>query len=399
MDLSDSPAEAAFRAEARAFLAEHAPTEGINTYRADVGEAVALERSAAWQRTLFEHGWGGLTWPEEAGGRGLGPVEQIIWNQEQARAGVTQSLSMVGVGMVGPTLIVHGTSGQQDRFLEPILSGEHIWCQLLSEPGAGSDLAGLSTRAARDGDEWVVNGQKVWSSGAHYSHFGILLARTHPGLPKHQGLTCFACPMRAPGVDVRPLRQMTGDAHFNEVFLTDARVPDANRIGSAGDGWNVARTLLANERMALSGTEGAFSFDELADAARARGDRVDAIVRDRLAILYTKVRTLDFLNARVITKLGRGETPTAEASIMKLALAGIVTDGATLSLALVGPAGMIDEGPEPRRFVATPAMHIGGGTDEVNKNVVAERVLGLPRDPSVGPADSGDDVDGRPERK
>jgi alkylation response protein AidB-like acyl-CoA dehydrogenase len=383
VDLSDSPAEAAFRAEARAFLAEHAPTDGINTYRADVDEATALRAAEKWQRTLFDHGWAALMWPESAGGRGLGPVEQIIWNQEQTRAGVTQSLYMVGVGMVGPTLVVHGSSEQQKRFLEPILSGAHVWCQLLSEPGAGSDLAGLTTRAVRDGDEWIVNGQKVWSSGAHYSQFGILLARTNPDVPKHQGLTCFACPMDVAGVDVRPLRQMTGDAHFNEVFLTDARIPDANRIGPAGEGWNVARTLLANERMALSGAEGAFSFEELAVAARACSDRVDTIVRDRLARLYTKVRTLDFLNARVITKLGRGETPTAEASIMKLALAGIVTDGATLSLALVGPNGMLDETPEPRRFIATPAMHIGGGTDEINKNLVAERILGLPREPEA----------------
>ncbi len=382
MDLSDSPAEGAFRAEARAFLAEHAPKDGINTYRADVDEATALRTSGVWQRTLFEHGWAALMWPESAGGRGLGPVEQIIWNQEQTRAGVTQSLYMVGVGMVGPTLVVHGTSDQKARLLEPILSGEHIWCQLLSEPGAGSDLAGLSTRATADGDEWVVNGQKVWSSGAHYSHFGILLARTNPDVPKHQGLTCFACPMSVAGVDVRPLRQITGDAHFNEVFLTDVRIPDANRIGPAGEGWNVARTLLANERMALSGSEGAFSFEELAAAARAHREHLDALLRDRLARLYTKVRTLDFLNARVITKLGRGETPTAEASIMKLALARIVTEGATLSLALVGPNGMLDDGPEPRRFLATPAMHIGGGTDEINKNLVAERVLGLPREPS-----------------
>ena len=263
MDLRDSPAASEFRKQARAFLDAHAPKEAINTYRADVDEDVAVERSTDWQRTLHEHGWAAVAWPEDAGGRGLGPVEQIIWNQELARAGVTQSLFMVGIGMVGPTLLVHGTPEQKERHLEPILSGEHVWCQLLSEPGAGSDLAGLHTRAVRDGDEWVVNGQKVWSSGAHYSHYGILLARTDPEVPKHQGLTGFACPMDAPGVDVRPLRQMSGGAHFNEVFLTDVRIPDAYRIGEVNRGWDVARTLLANERMALSGAEGAFSFDEL----------------------------------------------------------------------------------------------------------------------------------------
>jgi alkylation response protein AidB-like acyl-CoA dehydrogenase len=382
VDLRDSPEEAAFRAEARAFLAEHPPPADADTYRAKVEESVALELAAEWQRTLFEHGWAALMWPVDAGGRGLGPVEQIIWNQELARAGGMQSLYMVGIGMVGPTLIAHGSPSQRDRLLEPILSGEHMWCQLLSEPGAGSDLAGLHTRAVRDGDEWVVNGQKVWSSGAHYSHFGILLARTNIDVPKHRGLTCFACPMDAPGVEPRPLREMTGAANFNEVFLTDTRIADEWRIGDVDDGWSVARTLLANERMTLSGADGAFSFEQLADAARARSDRVDPVVRDRMARLYTQVRTLDFLNARVMTKLGRGETPTAEASVMKLALAAIVTEGATIALGLLGPEGMLGDTPQSHRLVGSPAMHIGGGTDEVNKNIVAERVLGLPRDSS-----------------
>ncbi|MGH8983834.1 MAG: acyl-CoA dehydrogenase family protein [Acidimicrobiia bacterium] len=382
MDLTDSPTEAAFRAQARAFLAEHPPPSGADTYRAKVEESVALELAAEWQRTLFDNGWAALIWPVEAGGRGLGPVEQITWSQELARAGGMQSLYMVGIGMVGPTLVVHGSPSQRARLLEPILSGEHMWCQLLSEPGAGSDLAGVHTRAVRDGDEWVVNGQKVWSSGAHYSQLGILLARTNLDVPKHRGLTCFACPMDTPGVEPRPLRQMTGAANFNEVFLTDVRIADEWRIGEVDDGWTVARTLLANERMTLSGADGAFSFDQLADAARERRDRVDAVVRDRLARLYTQVRALDFLNARVITKLGRGETPTAEASVMKLALADIVTEGATIALGLLGPEGMLGDTPESHRLVGSPAMHIGGGTDEVNKNVVAERVLGLPRDSS-----------------
>ena len=382
MDLNDSAVEAAFRAEARAFLAEHPPPADADTYRAKVEESVALEHAAGWQRTLFEHGWAALMWPVDAGGRGLGPVEQIIWSQELARAGGMQSLYMVGIGMVGPTLIVHGSPAQRAKLLEPILSGEHMWCQLLSEPGAGSDLAGLHTRAVRDGDEWVVNGQKVWSSGAHYAHFGILLARTNLDVPKHRGLTCFACPMDIPGIEPRPLRQMTGAANFNEVFLTDARIADEWRIGGVDDGWSVARTLLANERMSLSGADGAFSFEQLADAARERPDRVDPVVRDRMARLYTQVRTLDFLNARVMTKLGRGETPTAEASVMKLALAAIVTEGATIALGLLGPEGMLGDTPQSHRLVGSPAMHIGGGTDEVNKNIVAERVLGLPRDRS-----------------
>ncbi|HEX6311532.1 MAG TPA: acyl-CoA dehydrogenase family protein [Acidimicrobiia bacterium] len=381
MNLADSPAEAAFRAEARAFLAEHPPPPEADPYRAPVSEGDALALAATWQRTLFEHGWAAITWPVEAGGRGLGPVEQIIWNQELARAGGMQSLYMVGIGMVGPTLIAHGTPAQRDRLLQPILSGEHMWCQLLSEPGAGSDLAGLRTSAVRDGDEWVVDGQKVWSSGAHYADFGILLARTNRDVPKHRGITCFACPMETLGVEPRPLRQMTGAANFNEVFLTDARIADEWRIGAVDDGWAVARTLLANERMALNGADGAFSFAEVTDIARARPERVDPVVRDRMARLYTRLRTLEFLNARVITKLGRGETPTAEASIMKLALAAIVTEGATIALSLLGPDGLLADTPPAHRLVGSPAMHIGGGTDEINKNIVAERVLGLPREP------------------
>jgi alkylation response protein AidB-like acyl-CoA dehydrogenase len=381
MDLTDSAAEAAFRAEARAFLAEHRPPADADTYRAHVDESTALEVARKWQRTLFEHGWAALMWPEEAGGRGLGPVEQIIWAQEVARVGGMQSLFMIGLGMVGPTLIAHGSPRQKAKLLEPILSGEHVWCQLLSEPGAGSDLAGLTTRAVRDGDEWVVNGQKVWSSGAHYSDFGILLACTKPDAPKHHGITCFACPMHTQGVEPRPLRQMTGAANFNEVFLTDVRIADKWRIGGVDDGWTVARTLLANERMALNGADGAFSFDEVTDVARAHPERIDPVVRDRIAHLYVRLRTLDFLNARVITKLGRGETPTAEASIMKLSLAEIMTDGAAIALSLLGPEGLRGDTMQSHRLLGSPALHIGGGTDEIQKNVVAERVLGLPRDP------------------
>ena len=329
----------------------------------------------------------GLAWvhfPEGHGGLGLSPKLQKLINETLAKAGAPRAggLNPIGHGMGAPTIVTHGSEAQKQRYLRPLFTNEEIWCQLFSEPGAGSDVAGLSSRAVCDGDEWVVNGQKVWSSGAHYAHFGILLARTNLDVPKHRGLTCFACPMDIPGIEPRPLRQMTGAANFNEVFLTDARIADEWRIGGVDDGWSVARTLLANERMSLSGADGAFSFEQLADAARERPDRVDPVVRDRMARLYTQVRTLDFLNARVMTKLGRGETPTAEASVMKLALAAIVTEGATIALGLLGPEGMLGDTPQSHRLVGSPAMHIGGGTDEVNKNIVAERVLGLPRDRS-----------------
>lgn len=379
MDLSDSPREAAFRAEARAFLAAHAPAEPMPQYHKErVVDDVILPRHRAWQRTLHAHGWGALSWPREYGGRGLGPIEQIIWNQELARAGLGPSLFMVGIGMAGPTLIAHGTADQKRRYLEPLLRADEIWCQLFSEPGAGSDLAALSTRAVRDGDAWRVTGQKTWCSGAQYADWGILLARTDPKLPKHEGITYFLVDVRVPGVEVRPLRQMTGDAHFNEVFLNDVRIPDANRVGEVGQGWACAMTTLTNERMAMAGAEGLFSWDDLLEHARANGSRIDAALRDELVKLYTWVKTLDLLNARVITKLGRGEIPTAESSVMKLALARIVSRGTELGIRLLGPEGLLRPGSWQHQWLFAPAFHIAGGTDEIQKNVAAERVLGLP---------------------
>jgi alkylation response protein AidB-like acyl-CoA dehydrogenase len=381
MDLRDSPREAAFRGEARAFLEAHAPRGGLpDYYKEDVDDDVLLTRHRDWQRTLHAHGWGALTWPREYGGRGLGPIEQIVWNQELARAGLGPSLFMVGIGMAGPTLIAHGREEQKRRFLEPLLRADEVWCQLFSEPGAGSDLAALSTRAVRDGDDWLVTGQKTWCSGAHYADWGILLARTDPTAPKHRGITYFLVDMHAPGVEVRPLRQMTGAAHFNEVFLERVRIPDAQRLGQEGQGWACAMTTLMNERMAIGGIEGMFSFDDLVAHARRSG-RLDPALRDELARLFTWVRTLELLNARVITRLGRGEIPTAESSVMKLAIARILSAGADLGLRLLGPDGLLRPGVWQQQWLMAPAMHIAGGTDEVQKNVAAERVLGLPAEP------------------
>jgi alkylation response protein AidB-like acyl-CoA dehydrogenase len=382
MDLSDSPREAAFRTEARAFLEEHAPQGGLpDYYRQDIADEDLLGAQRAWQRTLHAHGWGALTWPKQYGGRGLGPIEQIIWNQELGRAGVGPSLFLVGIGMAGPTIIAHGDDAQKQRYLEPMLGVEEIWCQLFSEPGAGSDLAGLSTRAERDGDAWVVTGQKTWCSGGHYADWGILLARTDPTLPKHKGITFFLLDMRSPGIEVRPLRQMTGAAHFNEVFLQEVRIPDANRLGAEGQGWAAAMTTLTNERMAMGGIDQMFSFDDLLDHARANAGRLDPVTRDELARLFTWVRTLELLNARVITKLGRGEIPTAESSVMKLSIARLLSKASEIGLNLLGPDALLRPGTWQQQFLGAPSFHIAGGTDEVQKNVAAERVLGLPGEP------------------
>jgi alkylation response protein AidB-like acyl-CoA dehydrogenase len=381
MDLRDSPLEAAFRAEARAFLEAHAPESLPNIWSEAVSEAEMLRQHVAWQRTLHAHGWTALTWPLAHGGRGLGPIEQIIWNSELARAGLGESLFVVGIGMAGPTIIAHGSEAQKARYLGPMLRAEEIWCQLFSEPGAGSDLAALAARAVRDGDDWVVTGQKTWCSGGHYADFGILLARTDPKLPKHQGITYFLLDMKTPGVEVRPLRQMTGDAHFNEVFLNEVRVPDAARLGPEGGGWAVAQTTLLSERMAMGGMERMISFEKLREVVLAHPERLDGVMRDELARLHSWLHTLNLLNARVVTKLGRGQMPAAEAAVMKLAIARAATKASDLALRALGPEALVRSGYWQNQFLFAPAFHIAGGTDEVQKTLAAERVLGLPREP------------------
>jgi len=380
MDFRDSPTEAAFRAEARAFLEAHKPARWEHPFAEDVDEHKLLSGSKAWQKTLFENGWGAILWPKEHGGRGLGPIESIVWNQELDRLGLGESIFVVGTAMAGPTIIAHGTPEQKTRFLEPLARGDEIWCQLFSEPGAGSDLAALGARAVQDGDHWVVTGQKTWCSGAHYADWGILLARTDPTVPKHKGITYFLLDMKLPGVEVRPLKQMSGGSHFNDVFLNEVRIPDAMRLGPVNHGWQGAMTTLLNERMALGGTSGFFSFDALAEHARANKERLDAVTRDQLGRLYVWNKTLDLLNARVVTKLGRGQIPDAESSVMKLALGRILTLGGDLGLRVASPAALARRGAWQHQFLTAPSLHIAGGTDEIQKNVVAERVLGMPRD-------------------
>ena len=381
MDFRDSPAEAAFRAEAQAFLAAHMPEKRASAYDDSVDEEALVAASKAWQTQLSDAGWAALLWPKAYGGRGLGPIEMIIWNQELARAGIGESIFVVGIGMAGPTIIAHGTDAQKERFLPPMLRGDEVWCQLFSEPGAGSDLANLSCRAVRDGDDWVVTGQKTWCSGAHYADWGILLTRTDPSVPKHRGITYFLVDLRAPGIELRPLRMMTGGAHFNEVFLNEVRIPDTQRLGPEGQGWGAAMTTLLNERMAIGGIERWFSWSELVAHAREHRDRLDPVLRDELALLYVQSKSLELLNARVMTKLGQGMIPDAESSVMKLAMARVLTRAGDLGLRLAGPDALRGRGPWQQRFLTAPSMHIAGGTDEIQKNVVAERVLGLPREP------------------
>jgi len=377
VDFKDSPAEAALRAEARAWLAEHFPA-----WRRKHGEPPTYdtELSRSWHREQARAGWGAPAWPVEHGGRGFGAVEATIWAEEKARIGAAIPFNIPGFGMAGPTIIAHGTPEQKARWLPPLLAGDDLWCQLFSEPGAGSDLAGLTTRAERDGDAWVVNGQKVWSSGAHESRWGILLARHDFDAPKHAGLLYLVADMTAPGVEVRPLRQITGTAEFNEVFLTDVRIPDAHRIGEPGEGWRVAMTTLMHERMSIGAATAGYTFplSRLLEMA----SEPTPMQRRALAGVYTQERILELLNARVLSKIKKGEIPSSEGSILKLALATLASDAAGLGVHLLDGEGMLADAAGPQgAWLQAPGFHIGGGTDEVQRNQIAERVLGLPREP------------------
>src|SRR5581483_5408971 len=285
MDFDERPEDVAFRAEVSAWLAQPhvasraAEFEGL-TPDDDLDWIAVAKR---WQQFLADEGWACITWPRAYGGRGGTPTQAAIFTEECAKVGAFGQTFAVGISMAGPTIIAHGTEAQKARHLPPMLRGDQVWCQLFSEPGAGSDLAGLSTRAVRDGDEWVVHGQKVWTSGAHFSDWGILLARTDPEQPKHRGITYFLVDMHTPGIDVRPLRQINGTAHFNEVFLTDVRVPHENVLGEVNGGWAVAMTTLANERTFMGGHSRALGFADLVALARAHGRDGDAVVRQQLA--------------------------------------------------------------------------------------------------------------------
>jgi alkylation response protein AidB-like acyl-CoA dehydrogenase len=397
MDFEDTAQEAEFRAEVRKFLAANAERRKPGTaegYRSSQSAPGALQRAKAWQAKKSGAGFAGITWPKEWGGRGGSPIEQVIYNQEEAQYAVPRGFFEIGLGMCIPTLATWGTPAQRERFAPPALSGEEIWCQLFSEPAAGSDLAGLRTRAEKRGDEWVINGQKIWTSGAHYSDYGILVTRSDPNVPKHKGLTFFFLSMKSPGIEIRPIKQISGHSHFNEVFFTDVRIPDSQRLGPVGAGWQVSLTTLMNERLAVGDAPGP-DFREIFDLVR-RLELEDgpalknAAVRDRLAQWYVRTQGLKYTKFRTMTRLSRGETPGPEASIGKLVSASKLQEIATFGMDLMGMAGiMADEAVMPanalfqQALLYSPALRIAGGSDEILRNIIAERVLGLPADVRV----------------
>ena len=384
MDIDDTAEEAAFRAEARAWLGANATPHGARADHDPDDLAAHVERARSWQRTLYDGGWAGLSWPEAFGGRALPPTYASIFAEELADFDETVGPLTVGLGMVAPTLMQHGSPEQHER-IAPMLRGDEMWCQLFSEPGAGSDLATLATRAERDGDTWVVNGQKVWTSLAQFAEYGILLARTDPDVPKHQGLTYFIVDMSDLGIEVRPLTQITGAAHFNETFLTDVRIPHANVVGDVGDGWNVARTTLTSERSSIAGGNPGWSVEDLVADARERGLADDPLVRQELAAAHTRALVLKVMGYRMRSALSAGRLPGPEALAMKLGYARHWVATTETALHILGADAMTyaGHGTWQYSFLNQFAIRLGGGTDEVQQNIIGELGLGLPREPSA----------------
>ena len=391
MDFDDTPAEAEFRAEARDWLQAHAVPKGhpddFSDGHADesVPEAVHTANCQRWQRTLHEGGWAGIAWPKAFGGRGGKPMEASIFNQEQSKFGVTTGVFAIAHGMVGPTLMRHGTPEQKQRYL-PACCGRRRVVPALQRARRRFRPRVAATRAVRDGDEWVVTGQKVWTSQAEHSTLGILLARTDPDVPKHKGITYFILDMATPGLDIRPLRQITGHAHFSEVFLDEVRIPAANVVGEVNGGWACAITTLSNERAAISGSDRGKEFNLLLELARERGATGDTVVRQRLADSWTRHQILTFLGYRMQTALSKGTPMGAEASVLKLFYAEHIRRLAALALDIEGPEGQLWRDARgdafwQRRFLAAPSIKIAGGTNEVQHNVLGERILGLPPEP------------------
>ncbi len=393
-----------FQAEARAWLEANAPRRSGDDNPAILfsekeDETALVAEARSWQAKIFDAGFAGITWPEAYGGRELSPIHHIVWVQEAAKYDLPLDIFNIGIGMGGPTIVTWGTEEQKQRWLRPMLEGKEIWCQLFSEPNAGSDLAGVQTRAVADGDEWIVTGQKVWTSGAHYSKWGMLLARSDPAVPKHKGLSYFIIDMDQPGVESRPLRQMTGGANFNEVFLDEARVSAENLVGGVGMGWSVALTTLMNERTSIGALSGAASSSGEAALARLRAEieaatgadpADDGVLRERLVEIAIRSKVLAVHSERIIAKLTQGQIPTAEGSVAKLMITDLLRRVSSFGVDAQGPHGMLaaDDGLVDGQWVEAllgyPGIRLAGGTDEIMRRTIGEQVLGLPREPQIG---------------
>ena len=395
MDFNDTPEEAKFRKEAYEWLKANAPLkEGPKDGWRAASEEEGLKEVKVWQKKLHEAGWACMHWPKAYGGRESTPIERVIWGQEVSKFKVPGGYLEIGQGMAGPVMMMYATDEQKERYLPPLATGEEIWCQLFSEPAAGSDVAGIKTKAELDGDTWTINGQKVWTSGAHFSDFGIIVVRTDPNVAKHKGLSFFFLDMKSKGIEVKPIRQISGGANFNEVFFTDVRVPDSQRLGEVGEGWKVALTTLMNERLAI-GVPKSADHTSLTRAAKELNINDEPaikndLVRSKIADWYIQAEGLKYTKMRTLTALSKGETPGPESSIGKIVSAPKMQDLASFAMDLQGAAGIINDAEIAllhsifqSQWLSAAGYRIAGGTDEILRNIVAERVLGLPQDVRV----------------
>ncbi|ARR55121.1 acyl-CoA dehydrogenase [Rhizorhabdus wittichii DC-6] len=397
MDFNDTDQEAEFRREVRDWIARNAPTElweTLNSFsfgQAKMDSDALMRHSKAWQRKKHAGGWACLNWPKAYGGRDATPIERVIWQQEEGVYAMLSAVFTLGIGMCGPTLLENASEAQCRRHLPKIASGEEVWCQLFSEPSGGSDLAGLRTSAKREGDEWVVDGQKIWTTGAHYSDYGLLLARTDFTVPKHRGLTMFYVDMKTPGIEVRPIKQLNGQSEFNEVYFTGARIPDAQRIGDVGAGWHISLTTLMNERLAVGGVMPTGFPEMLAFCEALQTDAGPAIedpdICAHLAGWAIRHLGLKHTSNRTLSALSNGKLPGPENSIAKLVISQTLQEIAHYAMSLQGDWGIlvdeadaVDEGRFQAYLLRSPGMRIEGGTDEILRNIIGERVLGLPAD-------------------
>ncbi|GGP09774.1 acyl-CoA dehydrogenase family protein [Nonomuraea glycinis] len=368
-----------YRRTARAWLVANTPSD-------DRPQGDPTARAKEFMAKLYDAGYSGITWPRQWGGQGLTQAEERAFAAEATHFTLPLYVFSIGLGMTGPTLVDRGTDEQRARFVRPLLRGEEIWCQLFSEPGAGSDVAALQTRAVRDGGGWIVSGQKVWTSVAQYADWGLLLARTDVDVPKHKGLTMFVVDMRHPGVTVRPLRDMSGRANFNEIFFDDVPIPDEHRVGEVNDGWSVAVTTLLHERLSISAGVGmGGQKDNPASVAALREvlDTSDPLVRDELVELHIRSRALALFNQRLAQETNAGVFPGARGSAAKLLLAELYLFQADLATRLAGPASVVGGHPLGHALSLAPGMALGGGTNEIMRNIIGDRVLNLPPEPRV----------------
>jgi alkylation response protein AidB-like acyl-CoA dehydrogenase len=388
VDLDDTQEQAAYRAEARAWLDEHKPQapvlDGAGALQ-DESEIIAARR--AWQGKLAEGGLAGVTWPKDFGGQGLGPIEQVICNQEIAKAKVPGILDAIGVGMLGPTIIAHGTDEQKSRYLGPMLHGDEVWCQLFSEPAAGSDLAAVQARARQQEDgSWRLSGQKVWTTNAQFASYGLLLARTDSDVPKHKGLTMFIVPIDAQGVTVRGLRQISGEAEFNEVFFDDVALGADAVVGGVGNGWGTAMTTLMFERVTIGlGSEGmGYNSNRFAQAIAADADaRRDPEVRHTLGEIASELLAVRFTGYRTLSALQKGQVPGPESGLAKITIVNGAIKAGDLITDVLGPDALSEDGEWAYMISFLPGLKSAGGTEEILRNTIGERVLGLPPAPRL----------------